>query len=128
MDTFKQKTKVQIFCFFLYEFLGTIALIFLMSINPLGGDFLRGAMTIFVLTFICWDVCPAQFNSSLALSQFIFNIEDFKNSAMPFVVTLAAQLGGTFIGYLLTAQVAIYQVSYTTPFTLQPAENSKYIF
>ena len=84
----------QVLGFVIYEFVGTMVLTIIFNIlavvTPIspdtadklkyldvGANSTNFAFALFVVTFICWDVAPAQFNSALAVGQMLYEAQRY---------------------------------------------------
>lgn len=100
MDNYQEKTNNQRFGYLLYELVGTIFLVLVFNIMCVIGDSTPGAgkgayseayaMALFAVTFISWDVAPAQFNCGIAVAQLCHNFKEMKDNIKPFLYVVAA--------------------------------------
>ena len=125
MDSFRRKRPSQKIGFLLYEFVGTMFLTVILNVLAAverydelferykdknqflhqGASTINFAIALFAISFICWDVSPSQFNSGLAVGQYIFNIMSPCAGLLPLILSLISQFGGAFVGYLITTYV-----------------------
>ena len=123
MNNLKKMSRLQLGAFFAYELVGTMLLVLIFNILAVqtnidettpaktvyldtGAYSFNFTLALFALTFICWDVAPAQFNSGLALGMYAHEITSSPiASLLPFISSVVAQFIGAFLGYIITTQV-----------------------
>jgi glycerol uptake facilitator-like aquaporin len=103
MEIPNRTRKIDYFQLFLYEFLGTIILVF--AINMSKGDPFAIGLTLFTLIVITHEVSGAHFNPAVTVAVFIMEKGKHKKNLKWLALYFSAEILGAIVGVLFAHSI-----------------------